>query len=436
VTAFLPARVVEVELAEPLPPVAAVSPSGRGYRRALSLVRLHGRPLGLVSLELGTDGLTRAAYADAIRHTLAAEVAEHLAADGLDPATEISSAGMPRGDGTATCLVERGRLLAFPPFISVIVATRNRAESIGRCLDSLLALEYPAFEVLVVDNAPASDATQRLVAGRNPRIRYIREDVPGLAAAHNAGLRAARGTIAAFTDDDVTVDRRWLGEIAASFARHEEAACVTGLIVPAELDAVTQAWMEALGRFGKGFARRVFTLEDGRSGPLHPYGAGSFGSGANMAFRTSFLREIGGFDPAMGAGASSRGGDDLAAFFRVIAAGKALVYEPAAVVWHRYEGEDLASLRRRAFGYGAGLTAYLTSVVVEEPVRLLDLVRLAPAGLRWSGGRTSPRRAAIELGYPSKLLWVERRGMAYGPLGYLWGRARRRKMYPSGVAVR
>jgi GT2 family glycosyltransferase len=436
VTAFLPARVVEVELAEPLPPVAAVTPSGRGYRRALSLVRLHGRPLGLVSLELGTDGLTPAAYAEAIRQALAAEVAEHLAADGLDPATEISSAGMPRGDGMPPCLAERGRLLAFPPFISVIVATRDRAESLGRCLDSLLALDYPAFEVVVVDNAPASDATQRLVAGRAPRIRYIREDVPGLAAAHNAGLRAARGAIAAFTDDDVTVDRRWLGEIAASFARHEEAACVTGLIVPAELDAVTQAWMEALGRFGKGFARRVFTLEDGRSSPLHPYGAGSFGSGANMAFRTSFLREIGGFDPAMGAGASSRGGDDLAAFFRVLAAGKALVYEPAAVVWHRYEGEDLASLRRRAFGYGAGLTAYLTSVVVEEPVRLVDLVRLAPAGLRWSGGRTSPRRAAIELGYPSKLLWVERRGMAYGPLGYLWGRARRRKMYPSGVAVR
>jgi GT2 family glycosyltransferase len=256
-----------------------------------------------------------------------------------------------------------------------------------------------------------------------------------LAAAHNAGLRAACGTIAAFTDDDVTVDRCWLAEIAASFARHEEAACVTGLIVPAELDAVTQEWMDALGRFGKGFARRVFTL-DGGSSPLHPYGAGSFGSGANMAFRTSFLREIGGFDPAMGAGASGRGGDDLAAFFRVIAAGKALVYEPAAVVWHRHEKGDLASLRRRAFGYGAGLTAYLTSVVVEEPVRLGDLVRLAPAGLRWAGGRSSPRRAATELGYPSELVWVERRGMAYGPVGYLWGRARRRKMYVSRAAIR
>jgi GT2 family glycosyltransferase len=435
VSSFLPARVVEVELGEPLPPVSAVSASGRGYRRALSLVRLHGRPLGLVSLELGTDGLTPAAYADAIRHTLAAEVAEHLAADGLDPATEISPAGVSHGDATPACVAARGRLLAHPPFISVIVATRDRAESVVHCLDSLLALDYPAFEVVVVDNAPASGATQRLVAGRAPQIRYIREDVTGLAAAHNAGLRAARGTIAAFTDDDVTVDRCWLGEIAASFARHEEAACVTGLIVPAELDAVTQAWMGAIGRFGKGFARRVFTLGDGRSDPLHPYGAGSFGSGANMAFRTSFLREIGGFDPAMGAGASGRGGDDLAAFFRVIAAGKVLVYEPAAVVWH-HEGGDLASLRRRAFGYGAGLTAYLTSVVVEEPVRLVDLVRLAPAGLRWSGGRSSPRRAATELGYPSELIWVERRGMAYGPVGYLWGRARRRKMYASRAAVR
>jgi GT2 family glycosyltransferase len=431
----LPARVLEVELGEALPPVPAVSASGRRYRRALSLVRLHGRPLGLVSLELGTDGLTAAAYADAIRHTLAAEVAEHLAADGLDPATEISSAGLPRGDATPACVATRARLLADPPFISVIVATRDRAESLVRCLDSLLALDYPAFEIVVVDNAPASDATLRLVAGRTPRIRYIREDVPGLAAAHNAGLRAARGTIAAFTDDDVTVDRCWLGEIAATFARYEDAACVTGLIVPAELDAVTQVWMEALGRFGKGFARRVFTLED-TSSPLHPYGAGSFGSGANMAFRTWFLQEIGGFDPAMGAGSSGRGGDDLAAFFRVIAAGKELVYEPAAVAWHRYAEGDLASLRRRAFGYGAGLTAYLTSVVVEEPVRLVDLVRLAPAGLRWSGGRSSPRRAATELGYPSELLWVERRGMVYGPVGYLWGRARRRKMYASRVAVR
>ena len=100
-----------------------------------------------------------------------------------------------------------------------------------------------------------------------------------------------------------------------------------------------------------------------------------------MAFRTSVLRELGGFDPALGAGSRGRGGDDLAAFVDVILAGYALVYEPAAIVHHHHRRE-LEAVRAQALDYGAGLSAYLTRLAVRRPSVLVDFVRLGPRAVR------------------------------------------------------
>jgi O-antigen biosynthesis protein len=163
------------------------------------------------------------------------------------------------------------------------------------------------------------------------RVTYIREDRPGLGRAHNSGMEKVTAPIAAFTDDDVIADPRWLASLAGNFEQSPKIGCVTGLILPAELETRAQFWTERHGGFSKGFQRKVFDLEQQRpAAPLFPYTAGQFGSGANMAFRMDALRQIGGFDSALGAGTLARGGDDLASFFAVVTAGYQLVYEPCS----------------------------------------------------------------------------------------------------------
>jgi glycosyltransferase involved in cell wall biosynthesis len=316
---------------------------------------------------------------------------------------------------------------ADAPLISVVVATRERARSLAVCLDSLARLDYPDYEIVVVDNDPVTDATALLVGKRaEENLRYAREPRRGLAAAHNCGLEQARGAIVAFTDDDVIIDRKWLAEIARGFAAAPDVACVTGLIMPAELQTQAQLLLEAHGHFGKGFKQRLVNCGARRPmDPLFPFTVGKLGSGANMAFRMDRLRELGGFDPAIGVGTTARGGDDLAAFFSVLAAGYSLVYQPTALAWHHHR-RDLESLSHQVYGYGVGSGAYLTSALVDHPAMVGQALRRAPAGLRYAFHPASPRNARAGSSWPRKFVWRERRGLALGPLAYGVSRFRSR----------
>ncbi|MEU3746787.1 MULTISPECIES: glycosyltransferase [Streptomyces] len=417
-----PLPVVDIDLAEP---GAFRRPGGGAWTRpsgrALGLVRLHGRPLGMA--EASCDGPE--------------ELWEALAAS--------ARREFPIGEGTPTRAPEP----VEAPAISVIVATRNRARMLRDCLDSLLAVEYPRFEVIVVDNAPADTSTEELVRreyggslrGHGPAVRYLCEPVPGLARAHNRGLTAARGAISAFTDDDTLVDPRWLTALAAPFLADPGTGCVTGLIVPAELDTEAQVALERHGAFGKGYAPRTWSLRAPPADPLFPFTAGRFGSGANMAFRTDLLHELGGFDPATGVGTPAHGGDDLLSFFRVLAHGRALAYEPAAIVWHRHRRTPEA-LAAQAFGYGAGFGAYLAGALAHEPRMLPALLRRLPGGVRYVIARNRERAgqsagpgadptagpAARPTSGPSGLALLELRGLLYGPYGYLRSRLIERRL--------
>ncbi len=314
------------------------------------------------------------------------------------------------------------------PHATVIVATRDRVEKLHRCLQSLLELDYPRFDIVVVDNAPSSDETRRMVEeryGDEPRMRYLREDMPGLARAHNRGIAAAEGSILAFVDDDVVADKRWLSHIVAGFG-DPAVGCVTGRIVPMALETPTQRWLESYAGFSKGVERRTFDLNGHRpDDALFPYTAGQFGSGANMAFRADLLESMDGFDPALGAGSGAYGGDDLAAFFEVVTRGHRLVYEPAALVHHEHH-RDEAALRQVMFGYGAGLTAYLTKTVIDRPWRIPGLIARAPRGL-WHGlSSQSTRNRRRVADHPPSLRRREMLGMLAGPWAYVRSRRRAR----------
>jgi O-antigen biosynthesis protein len=305
--------------------------------------------------------------------------------------------------------------------VTVVVATHERPDHLRECLASILASVGVRFDVVVVDNAPSSDAVARMLAADYPaetRLTVVREDVPGLGRAHNRALAVARGDVVAFTDDDVLVEPHWLARLVAPFRSDPQVGCVTGRIVALELETPAQRWLESYAGYGKGRELRRFDLGTNRPvDPLFPYTAGAFGSGANMAFRTAVLRSIGGFDDLLGAGTRSRGGDDLAAFFAVVTHGHRLVYEPTAVVHHRHP-RDYDTLRRGVFGYGAGLTAYLTKTLFDRPGSGLAMLRRFPAGVRHALDPGSPKNERRAADFPSELKWLERAGMVAGPALY------------------
>jgi GT2 family glycosyltransferase len=307
---------------------------------------------------------------------------------------------------------------------------------LARCLDSLLAGDHPETEIVVVDNAPSDSRSAQLLATRyRGRVRYEVEPVPGLANAHNRGVRSASGEIVAFTDDDVVADRRWLAAIADAFTTEPGVGAVTGLIMPAELDTPAQLLLERHGGYAKGFERTSFDLAGARPGdPLFPFTVGQVGSGANMAFATTALRDVGGFDPALGAGTRARGGDDLSALFTVLAAGHRIVYEPGALVWHTHARTNDA-LRRQARGYGIGLGAYLTSALLHRPDLVPHAVRNAPAAARhaFAGGNERNRRRYS--GWPASLARAERVGIMTGPIAYGLSRLDQRRAHNRRLAA-
>jgi GT2 family glycosyltransferase len=395
--------------------------------KIMALVRLHTHPIGVIFLDRRL-GLLRRAHAANIWALLGKQINAHLAADGLPLADRLDDiTSVPRPE-PLRCERRRKNVLAHPPLISVVVATRDRPDLLRACLEALLQIDYPRYEIVVVDNDPTTDKAADLVARSfSPKVRYAREDQRGLAAAHNRGLQAAEGQFIAFVDDDVIVDRHWLTAIAEGFTAAVDVGCVTGLILPAQLETPAQLLLERHGGYDKGFELRIFDTGRNRpKDPLFPFTAGRLGSGANMAFDTKVLRSLGGFDQALGVGTFARGGDDLLGFFRVVVAGHQLVYQPSAVVWHQHH-RDMAALPNQARGYGIGLGAFLTSAVLHEPRMLAALLRRLPAGFTYAFSPSSARNRGRYDGWPSELARLENRGLLAGSAAYAVSRGRTRR---------
>jgi glycosyltransferase involved in cell wall biosynthesis len=391
------------------------------------LVRLHTVPLGEVTVPLPRD-VSPSELADQVAGQLDAAVAEHLRADGMSVPSSLTCEGL-GSVGSAVCL--RNRPVTGATRITVVIATRDRTDSLLRCLASIEKLRYEAFDVVVVDNCPGSPRTAAAIQGRDwpfP-LRYLRADRPGLAIAHNAALPQVTGELVAFTDDDVEVDPYWLAAIAEAFAEPGP-TCVTGLILPAELDTPAQQLLEEFGGFARGFRRRSYSLADPPADPLFPFTVGQCGSGANMTFRTEWLRDTAGFDPATGTGTPARGGDDLTAFLDVLLGGGVIVYSPAALVrhWHRRDHE---ALRRQADGYGRGFGAYVAASVIKRPGLIWMMLRRAPGALAYLRDPGSRKNAGKGPDYPNELTSLERSGQLRGATGYLRSRWVTRRERPN-----
>ncbi len=384
-----------------------LSRDGPPYRSALVVGVLDGRPIGDVILDVDDS--------------------QRIDGDRLDVslsrfAAQTPDDSCPRHD------------VDGDPSLTVVVNTCANPGAVLRAVASALACDPAPAEVIVVENRPRGSpvrAALRQRFGESAPVRYVEEHRPGLSSARNAGLRAAIGEIVAFTDDDVVVDIGWVARIVAAFGSEPDAGCVTGLILPADLETEAQIRIEQFAGFSKGYDRRIYRISEPTSA-LFPFAAGEFGSGANTALRAEVARELGGFDAALGTGTFARGGEDLDMFVRVLLGGYALVYEPAAILSHEHPrgGQDL---RRRAYSYGIGLSAMLTKYMLAGHGPAL-LVRL-PEARRFIQDPNSRKNAGKPKDFPGSLERIERLGMLVGPIAFLRSRQLARHRGEAGIAA-
>jgi GT2 family glycosyltransferase len=410
-----PIFIGELEITEPIAGLTLPERSdGPAYKGVQLLVRMRHVPVGYALL--AADVLDPVTISGQVWSQLSAEINAHCRREGL-PALD----SLPVGGVWVDASAEAGP--AELPMVSVVVCTRDRPESVIFALHGLTELRYPSFEIVVVDNAPTSDATQEAVRaefGRDARVRYVREPRPGLSCARNRGVGEARADIVAFTDDDVKPDPWWLDGIVRGFGVSSEVACVTGLIATAQLENAAQLYFHLREGWGTACEPRLFDLSGNRDGsPLYPYSAGIFGAGANFAMSREAIKELGGFDEALGAGTPSGGGEDLDMFMRVILAGHQLAYEPSAIVSH-YHRTDVAELSRQMRAYGSGCTAALTAMIMKSPRARFEIpARIGSGVLRVF---TLNNRVGGNPTLPSGLMRLEIGGMLRGPWLYLKGR--------------
>lgn len=248
--------------------------------------------------------------------------------------------------------------------LTVLICTRNRPETLERCLQALRSIqENHSFAILVVDNAPPDERTAELVQ-RWPQVRYVVEPRPGLDFARNRAWQEAESQWVAYLDDDAMVDIGWFAGLEVVWSQFPEAGAITGPILALELSTEAQILFEKRGGFRRGFAQRRYRDRlPGNS--LYPAGAGLFGTGANMAFRRDILDRLGGFDEALDTGRPLPGGGDLDIFFRVIDAGIILVHEPRFCVWHEHR-KTLTELQHQYYTWGLGLMAYVGKFLRRE----------------------------------------------------------------------
>jgi len=237
--------------------------------------------------------------------------------------------------------------------VTVIVCTYNRCQSLAEALGSVASSALPdsvEWEVLVVDNN-SRDQTRAVVeevSGRYPgRFRYLFESRQGLSNARNAGIRAARGEIVVFTDDDVTVDPLWLQNLTVPLSGSQWAGAGGRIRLGGDFEP--PLWLALSGPFNLGGTLVQFDLGD-QEGVLEraPFGA-------NMAFRKIMFEKYGAFRSDLDrCGKSLIGNGDTELGERLMAAGERLCYVPSAVVHHPVQKERLRKKYFRSYWFARG----------------------------------------------------------------------------------
>ncbi|MDO8434063.1 MAG: glycosyltransferase [Candidatus Binatus sp.] len=280
---------------------------------------------GRAAFELGLSGFIVFAFTDEW-HTGGSEITDW--AFGL---TRRDRSQKPAFDAMQTIFAsDIPPALPTAPRASVIVAGYNAASTLPGCLESLKQLNYPDYEIIVVDDG-STDATASIA--ETAGVRTLRLEHRGLASARNAGVDVASGEIIAFIDADARADRDWLYHLVETITRRNASAAGGPNFAPAPTSSTAAAMAAA-----PGLPREVRARDD-RLAQL---------CGCNMAITKAAFQKIGSFDPIF-----TTAGDDVDLSWRLDAAGETLAYAPGATVIHERRSSLRCYLRQQR-GYGAG----------------------------------------------------------------------------------
>ena len=263
--------------------------------------------------------------------------------------------------------------------VSVVVCTRNRVESLARCLQGLLSSPEPAAEVLVVDQSE-DDRTRDLVLSMQPDeagrlLRYVRNDGRGMAASQNAGFRLAAHDVVLVTDDDAVPAPDWARQGWSAFRDDPGLHLLGGRVLPLGPDVPGSYPVSTRT------SRRPREL-DGVTAPW------DVGSGNCFGVLRATAVSVGN-DERLGPGAPFLGGADMDLFRRVLRDGRRGRYEPAFLVLHERVDRAGRLGRRIPYGYGTGaaLVLWWRQGDSAAPLLLASWLRLRMARLR-EGVRT------------------------------------------------
>ena len=239
------------------------------------------------------------------------------------------------------------------PFVSVIVCSYNGGQTLAACLDSLGKLNYPEYEVILVDDGSTDDTAY--IAAQFPRVRYIHQSNYGLSHARNTGAVAAKGEVFAYTDSDCMADVDWLYYLIRTLVSDEYAGVGGPNVTPP-----AQNWVQACVAAAPG-------------GPSHVLLTDTIAEhipGCNMAFYRWAFENIGGFDAEY-----RKAGDDVDFCWRLQQAGCVIAFSPTAIVWH-HRRFTLRAFLKQQDGYGEA----------ESLLRFKHLIFFGPTGTaKWRG---------------------------------------------------
>lgn len=239
------------------------------------------------------------------------------------------------------------------PFVSIIVCSFNGGATLRACLESLGKINYPRYEVVLVDDGSTDDTAK--IAATFPTIRYLHQPNRGLSVARNTGAAAARGDVFAYTDSDCMADVDWLRYLIGTLTSGDYAG-VGGPNVPPP----AHNWIQAC----------VAAAPGGPSHVLLTDVVAEHIPGCNMAFWRWAFENVGGFDPEY-----HKAGDDVDFCWRLQQGGGVIAFSPTAIVWH-YRRFTLKAFRRQQQGYGEA----------ESLLRFKHLVFFGPTGTaKWRG---------------------------------------------------
>lgn len=248
------------------------------------------------------------------------------------------------------------------PRISVVVCSYNGAATIRDTMEGLMALDYPDYEVIVVNDG-STDRTPAIVS--EYPFQLINTENRGLSNARNTGLHAATGEIVAYIDDDAYPDPHWLQYLAGAYREHNFGGLGGPNLAPADDGPIAECVANAPG------------------GPVHVLMSDCLAEhipGCNMTFRRDVLLEVGGFDPIYRAA-----GDDVDVCWRVLDKGYQIGFHPSAFVWHHRRNSVKAYWKQQK-GYGKA------EALLEQkwPEKYNSFGHLAWAGRIYGNGLTVP----------------------------------------------